>query len=92
MYGVWSQLQANVGQTSQDTWVGYTIISSEIWNASEPAVISSLGDSHTEGDRAEVETLGESPDVSESKEGEGTEASLRSRREKDGESESIGIE
>jgi hypothetical protein len=44
----------------------------------------------TEGDRAEVETVGESADVSEGTRGEETGASCGTTKEKDGEGESVG--
>jgi hypothetical protein len=86
--GVWSTLQATVGAPSEGPWIGYTVVSRQVWNSAYPSIISQRDYIETERDRAEVETLGESPDISEGAR-EGTEASLRSTEEKDSESESI---
>ena len=92
MSGVWSQLQATLGETSQGPWVRWTIIPGEVWDASEPAVVRSLCDGTAEADRAAVETLGESADVSEGTGGEKTGAGSGGTDEKDEERESVGRE
>ena len=60
-----SQLQATVGASSQGTWVGCTVVSRQVWDASAPAAVRARGDRPTETDCAAVETVGEGADVSE---------------------------
>lgn len=51
---VWSQLQATLGETSQGTWVRWTVVSSEIRHSSYTIVSRQRDHVETEGDRAEV--------------------------------------
>ena len=62
---MWNQLQATVGATSQGTWARWTVVSRKVWDSAYPSLISQRDYIETEGDRAEVETVGESTDVSE---------------------------
>jgi hypothetical protein len=84
--GVWSQLQATIGQTSQGTWIGWTVISSQVRNSSDTIVSREREHVTKEGDHTEVETVGEGSDVSQGSGGEETAASLSGTEEKDDES------
>jgi len=87
--GMSSELQAPVGQTSEGTWLGWTIISHQVWRATDTTVCSEGGHVTTEGDGAAVETMGEGTDICEGAEqgtkGYGTE-------QEDGQEESGGRE
>ena len=56
--GVWSQFQATVGETSEGTWVGWTVISRQVWHSTDTTVSSQRDHSDTEGDRAESRDRG----------------------------------
>ena len=93
MSGVWAILQTTVGATSQGTWIGRTVVSGKVRNSSSSAAVSALGDRHTEADRAEDESVGESTVVSEGAREGGTGGSAENEEgaeESDGESEGVG--
>ena len=94
MPGVWSILQTTLGETSQRTWAGWTVVSRQVWHSTDTTVSSQSDHVKTEGGRAADETVGEGSDVStgagEVTRGEETEATFSSTKEKDGESESVG--
>ena len=87
MSGVWAILQATFGQTSEGTWVGWTVISRQVWDSSDTTIISQRDHVETEGDRTEIETMGKGTDICEGS-GEGTKGG--STEEEDGEEESVG--
>jgi len=82
---VWAILQATLGETSDGTWDGWTVISRQVWHSTDPTIIRQRDHIETEGDRAEVKTVGESSDVSQVTKGGSTE-------EEDGGEESVGRE
>src|SRR5262249_39416404 len=82
--------QATVGQTSQGTWVGWTVVPEQVWDSSRTTVSCKRDHGKTKGDRAAVETVGEISDVSQGTGGEEAGESCDSTTEKDGESEGIG--
>ena len=92
MSGVWSELQATVGETSEGTWVGWTVVPDQAWDSMDTTVVSQRDHVKTEGGRAEGETMGEGSDLCEGA-GEGTTGCSAENREgaeeKDGESESV---
>jgi len=88
--GVWSQLQAIVGSTSQGTWVGWTVISGKVQYPEDTAISRQRDHSETEGDSAEFKTMGEGTDVCEGTGGEAAGESCGSTQEKDGAEERDG--
>ena len=89
---MWSIPQATVGETSQGTWVRWTVVSGKVSYTKDTAISSQRDHIETEGGCAEVETLGESTDVCE---GSGESAKGCSAddgqgaEEKDGENEGV---
>ena len=79
-------LQTTFSETSQGTWAGWEGVPDQVWHSAYATVSSQRDDIETEGDYAEVETMGESTDVSQGA-GEGTTGG--SAKEKDGEDESV---
>ena len=92
MSGVWSQFQATLGKTSQGAWVGWEDVPDQIRDSSDTTVSRQRDYVETEGDRAEVETMGEGSDVSQGT-GEGAKgcsaANEEGTEEKDGERVSV---
>ncbi len=78
-----------IGSTSEGTWIGWTVISSEIRDSSYPIVSRQRDHVKTEGGRAAVETVGEGSDLCESTGGEEAGENYGSTKEKDGEGESV---
>ena len=74
---------------------GWTVLSSQVWHSAYTIVSRKRDHVTTEGDRAEVETMGEGTDVCE---GAGEDAkgcraeNEQDAEEKDGESEGVGKE
>ena len=88
---MWSIPQATVGETSQGTWVRWTVVSGKVSYTKDTAISSQRDHIETEGGCAEVETLGESTDVCEGA-GEGTRGCSTKKEdgeEKDGEREIV---
>jgi len=84
---MWSQLQATLGETSEGPWIGWAVISGKVPYTENTAISRQRDHGKTEGDRAEIETMGESPNVYEGAE-EG--ATGYSTEEKDDENEGVG--
>ena len=89
MSGVRAILQATLGETSEGTWVGRTVVPNQVWNSAYPTVSRKRDHVTQAGGRAEDETMGEGSDVCEGAGGEETAAGFRSTQEKDGEGESV---
>ena len=93
MSGVWSELQATVGETSEGTWIGWTVVPAQVWHATDTIVSHEREHVKTEGGRAEDETMGEGSHLCEGT-GEGAKGCSadngQGAEEKDGESEGVG--
>jgi len=84
--GVWSQLQATVGQTSPGPWLGWTVLPRQVWYATDTTVSRKRGHVTTEGDRAAHQTVAEGSHISQGSR-EGTKGC--STEEKEGQSAGI---
>jgi hypothetical protein len=89
MSGVWSQLQATLGETSQSQRVGWTLVPNQIWDSTDTTVSCERDHVTQAGGRAEDETMGEGSDLCEGAGGEAAGESCGSPKEKDGEGESV---
>ena len=89
MSGVWAILQATIGQTSEGTWIRRTVVSRQVWHATDTTFSRQRHYRKTEGNRATFETVGEGSDVSQGT-GEATGADSDGTEAKDGESARLG--
>ena len=71
---MWSDPQATLGETSQGPWVGWTVVPDQVWDSAYTSPRRQRDHVETQGDRAEVETVGEGSDVSQGT-GEGAKGS-----------------
>jgi hypothetical protein len=90
---IFSIVSALIGQTSQGTWLGWTVVSCQVWHSSRTIVSRERDHVETEGDGAEVETVGKGSDLCEGT-GEGAKGCStengQGAEEKDGENEGVG--
>ena len=89
---MWSDPQATLGETSQGPWVGWTVVPDQVWDSAYTSPRRQRDHVETQGDRAEVETVGEGSDVSQGT-GEGAKGCSTEEEdgeERDGESEDVG--
>src|SRR5215471_16109898 len=89
MFGVWSELQTTVGETSWGTWVGWEVVPDQVWDSSDTTFISQSDHSDTEGDCAKVKTMGESTDLCQGTQGAEAGAGSGGAEEEDGKSEGV---